>query len=196
VGLSLEAVLPIGGRPRQLSARALLVGMLLAAADGRPAHLVRVHGALIGLDEAQRRRLGVEVDWRGGPHLLTYRQVERTAGLVSAALAKPAPDGEPSEALVSLIDTLVEASIPTEHKNTTTAEAVDWTDYETWSRPGDDDRPAADAEASWGHRKPNAPGARHETFLGYYFQAATMVAEDSGPAVPELIRRVLVAAWK
>ena len=44
----IEAMLPIGVRPRQLSVRTLLAGMCLAQADHRPAHLTRVHQALTG----------------------------------------------------------------------------------------------------------------------------------------------------
>ena len=54
----IEALLPVGVRPRQLSVRTLLLGMLLTAVDGRPAHLRRVHEALTGLPEAEHRRLG------------------------------------------------------------------------------------------------------------------------------------------
>ena len=42
----IEALLPIGVRPRQLTVRTLLAGMCLAQADHRPAHLTRVHQAL------------------------------------------------------------------------------------------------------------------------------------------------------
>ena len=35
----LEALLPVGVRPRQLGVHTLLVGICLALADGRPAHL-------------------------------------------------------------------------------------------------------------------------------------------------------------
>jgi hypothetical protein len=82
----LEAALPSGGRPRQLSARTLLLGMLLACADDRPAHLTRVHEALLGLGEADRVRLSVSVVGRFGEHLCTYRQIEHLHRLVRSAL--------------------------------------------------------------------------------------------------------------
>lgn len=89
----IEALLPVGVRPRQLRARTLLVGMLLTLADHRPAHLTRVRQALTDLPEADRIRLGVLADWKHGPHLLTCRQTERTYGLVVTALEKEHPDG-------------------------------------------------------------------------------------------------------
>jgi hypothetical protein len=91
----IEAILPIGVRPRQLSVRALLAGMCLTQADGRPAHLTRVHQALTALPEPDQRRLGVIADWKHGPHQLTYRQTERTFGLVADAVAKDEPGGLP-----------------------------------------------------------------------------------------------------
>src|SRR5215470_18150289 len=84
----IEAMLPIGVRARQLSVRTLLAGMCLAQADGRPAHLTRVHQALTGLPGDDQRRLGVVADWKNGPHTLTYRQTEYTFGLIEAALGK------------------------------------------------------------------------------------------------------------
>ena len=77
-------MLPVGVRPRQLSVRTLLAGMLLTLADGRPAHLSRVHGALVGLDEENRRYLGIVCQSKHGPHTLTYRQVEYTFSLLEA----------------------------------------------------------------------------------------------------------------
>ncbi|MHB8329061.1 MAG: hypothetical protein ACYDD6_05480, partial [Acidimicrobiales bacterium] len=72
-----ETKMPVGVRPRQLSLRSLVLGILLAIADGRPAHLSRVHRALVGLPAAEQWRLGVLASWKGRAHELTYRQTER-----------------------------------------------------------------------------------------------------------------------
>ena len=53
-----EAMLPAGVRSRQLSVRTLMAGMCLAQADGRPAHLTRVHRTLVSLPEEDRARPG------------------------------------------------------------------------------------------------------------------------------------------
>ena len=87
-----EALLPVGVRHRQLRIRTLLAGMMLSQAGQRPAHLTRVRDALTALPGPDQVRLGVLEDWETGPHLLTYRQTERTFGLVTGALAKDHPD--------------------------------------------------------------------------------------------------------
>jgi hypothetical protein len=187
----IELLLPIGVRTRQLLVRTLLLGMLLALADRRPAFLTEVHQALTHLPETDQRRLGVLAPWKTGPHLLTYRQTERTFGLAAAALAKDEPDGLPSRALAGICDDLLEASIPDEFKHASSALAVDWTDMETFSRPphrGGSD--CADPEASWGHRSGGGPGQDSELFFGYYASAATMMRDEHGPPVPELARRM------
>ena len=46
-----EGMLPAGVRARQLPVRTLLLGMMLALADGRPAHLTRVRQSLVSLPE-------------------------------------------------------------------------------------------------------------------------------------------------
>jgi hypothetical protein len=192
-----EAMLPIGVRPRQLTVRTLLAGMCLTQADHRPAHLTRVHQALTSLPEDEQRRLGVLADWRRGPHLLTYRQTERTFGLVTGALAKDEPDGLPSGVLQRACDDLLEASIPQEYKDASTSLAVDWTDMESFSRPppakGGD---CADPEASWGHRRNNRPGDRGELFFGHYLSAGIMMPAEHGPAIPELARRATASSCR
>jgi hypothetical protein len=107
----IEAMLPAGVRRRQLTVRTLLAGMCLTQADGRAAHLTRVHQALVSLPEDDQRRLGVTADWKHGPHLLTYRQTERTFGLVAAALGKDKPDGLPPDPLQRICGDLLEASV-------------------------------------------------------------------------------------
>ena len=65
----LELLLPVGVRPRQLRVRTLLAGMLLIAVHGRPAHLRRVHHALLDLPHPDQQRLGILAQWKTGPHL-------------------------------------------------------------------------------------------------------------------------------
>jgi hypothetical protein len=193
----IEMLLPIGVRPRQLRIRTLLAGMCLAQADHRPAHLTRVHQALTSLPEDEQRRLGVITEWKHGPHRLTYRQAERTFGLVAGALAGDEPDGLPSGRLQRICDDLLEASVPDQFKNASTSLAVDWTDLESFSRPpprGTSD--CADPEASWGHRKNNLLRSEDELFYGYYFSAGVMMPEEDGPAVPELARRATTSSCR
>jgi hypothetical protein len=191
----IEALLPAGPRPRQLRVRTLLLGMLLVAVDQRPAHLTRVHEALLRLPAPERSRLGVVASWKDGEHLLTYRQVERTFSLVAGALRKKRPDGRPSETLSDVLDGLLEASVRASGEPNSGALAVDWTDLESFSSPppkGGGD--CADPEASWGHRRADGRGGDEQPFFGYYLQVATIVPEERGPEAPELVRRVQIAS--
>ena len=145
----IEAMLPIGARPRQLSVRTLLAGMCLSQAGHRPARLTRVHQALTALPEPDQRRPGVIADWKHGTHQLTCRQTEYTFGLAAAALGKDEPDGLPPEPLQHLCDDLLEASVPEEFKDASTSLVADWTDMESFSRPPPrGTRDCADPQAS------------------------------------------------
>ena len=193
----IEAALPVGVRARQLSVRTLLAGTCLAQAGHRPAHLTRVHQALTALGEDDQRRLGVIADCNHGPHLLTYRQTERTFGLAARVLGKEEPDGLPSPALQAICDDLLESSVPEEFKDASASLAVDWTDLESFSRPpprGTGD--CAGPEASWGHRKDNLLRSEDELFYGYYLSAAIMMPEENGPPVPELARRAALSSCR
>ena len=193
----IEAVLPAGVRARQLSVRTLLAGMCLAQADGRPAHLTRVHQALAALPVGDQRRLGVVADWKNGPHTLTYRQTEYTFGLIARVLSKDKPDGLPSPELQAVCDDLLETSVPDQLKNVSRPLAVDWTDLESFSRPPPHGtRDCADPEASWGHRRNNLLRSENELFFGYYFSAGTMEREENGPEVPELTRRMTLCSCR
>ncbi len=191
----IEALLPHGVRHRQLPVRTLLIGMMLTLDDGRPAHLTRVRQALTGLPTQDQARLSVTADWKAGPHQLTYRQTEHTFHLVVTALSKAEPGGTAPDGLQAACDALLEASIPATHKQASRSLAADWTDAESWSRPPRHGTTScADPEAAWGHRTTNLPGPKGEMFFGYYLSAVTMVAEENGPAVPELARRMTVCS--
>jgi len=193
----IEALLPGGVRARQLTVRTLLPGMLLALADGRPAHLTRVHQALTSRPRAGQARLGVTAGWKTGPHQLTYRQTEHTFRLITAALGKTEPDGAPAEVLQATCDQLLEASIPPLHKNASSSLAADWTDIESWSRPPrHGTTTCADPEAARGHRNSNLPGPKGEMFFGWFLSAAVMARQDNGLPVPELARRMTVSSCR
>jgi hypothetical protein len=193
----IEAMLPTGVRHRQLRVRTLLAGMMLTQADHRPAHLTRVRDTLIALPEPDQRRLGVTEDWETGPHLLTYRQTERTFGLVASALGDDHPGGLPSARLQRICDDLLEASVPEQFKDASRSLAVDWTDLESFSRPPPArGGPCADPEASWGHRKNNLLRSQDELFYGYYLSAAIMMRDENGPAVPEFARRATLSSCR
>ena len=194
----IELLLPTGVRARQLLVRTLLLGMLIVLADHRPAHLTRVHQALTTLPEDDQRRLGVIADWKHGPHRLTYRQTERTFGLVAGRAGQGHPRRPAlADRLTAICDDLLEASIPDAFKDASTSLAVDWTDLETFSRPPSrGTRDCADPEASWGHRSGGGPGQDSELFFGYYPSAATMMREEHGPPVPELARRMTTCSCR
>ncbi len=135
VAARIEVLLPVGVRHRQLAVRTLILGMLLTLDGRRPAFLTEAHAALTALPAEDQARLGVSADWKTGPHLLTYRQVEHTFHLVVTALGKDQPDGAPAGILIRICNDLLEASIPAWVTDATTALAADWTDVETWSRP-------------------------------------------------------------
>ena len=202
----IETLLPVGVRPRQLRVRTLMVGMVLAMLAGRDALLTNVLQALLELPEADRRRLGVIAQQGDAEHQLTYRQLEYTHRLITSKLARPQPDGSPSETLSAVLDALLEASVTVLGEPDSSSYTVDWTDHQTWSRPPpkqradpgetpapEQDVKCADPEASWGHRTSNHP-ANNEMFFGYYLQAITTVKDDHGPPAPELVRRIHLAS--
>ena len=167
--------------------RTFVLGMLLTQADHRPAHLSRVREALVSLPRVDRLRLGVDVDWHGTPHQLTYRQVEYLNALVETALGKHEPDGLASEVLQRFVDALIEASVPQAAREGSTSLAIDWTDYESFAHPPGRDGVCADPEAAWGHRRGGGPGEKGELFFGHYCSLATIVSDEAGPEVAELV---------
>jgi hypothetical protein len=212
--------MPKGGRPRRLSSRTVLLGVMIALDSGRPAHLAAAWRALSLLEVSDQLALGAAaVTGDGELEQATYRQIEDTFKVMCASIdPSPVPSfkGLPATArtdhlrearagiefdskkaaLRAVSDALVEASVPDAYKSASASLAVDWTDHETWSRPRSkgDEQPANDPDASWGHAKRNAPGAKDCLFFGYYAQVATMVPDEGGPPVPELVRRIAFEA--
>ena len=158
VAARIEALLPIGVRPRQLRVRTLLIGMVLAMLQGHDALLTNVHHVLLELPEAERRRLGVIADWKDGEHELTYRQLEYTYRLIVGKLAKNTPDGTPSDILAEVLDALLEASVTVLGEPDSSSYAVDWTAHQTWSRPPPKRaaEPEPETEPAAGDRQPAA----------------------------------------
>ncbi len=196
IALRVEILLPAGVRHRQLRVRTLILGMMLALAGRRPAFLTEVHAALTALPRADQARLGVTEDWASGAHLLTYRQVERTFGLVAGALAKDHPDGAPSAILTAVLDDLLEASIPAW---ATTTPPPRWPRTGPTSSPGPGHHgaapPPAPAQRHPGDTAPpTCPGPKANMFFGFYLSAATMVAAEHGQPVPELARRMTLCS--
>jgi hypothetical protein len=211
--------MPSGGRPRQLDPRTVLLAVMLALDAGRPAQLAAAHRALSDLEVKDQLALGFATFDDGDLDTASYRQVSDTFSVMCdgidptpvpsfkgvaenerAAHLEGARAGIDTEAKDGLrhrvIDSLVEQSVPEAYKSASSSLAVDWTDQETWSRPrsAEDPQPANDPDASWGHAKRNAPGAKDCLFFGYYAQVATMVGDEGGPVVPELVRRIAFEA--
>ena len=191
-----EASLPVGVRPRQLRVRTFLLGIACCLVDGRPAHLSRVHEALRCLPEADRWRLGVLAWHKGVAHLLSYRQTEYLNHLLAKALSHNEPDGTATTRLQGLLDALVEASVPARYKDVSPSLALDWTDYESFCHPPGKDGISADPEAAWGHRRGGGPGEKSELFFGHYCNLATMVREENGAVVPELVRQMTLSSCR
>src|SRR4051812_48175554 len=83
----LSALLPRGGRPRQLPVRTLFLGIMLLALDGQPLYLRWALERLLALPPATRKRLRIDVPDRfGRTHELTYRQVTHQFGRVMELL--------------------------------------------------------------------------------------------------------------
>ena len=186
VASMIEEVMPKGGRPRQLPVRTVLLGLLLALNDERPAHLTRAYGALVALSKSDQLRLSVLSVRATRCHRATYRQLERTFSVMMRAIGD-----RWAEMADAVADALLEASIPERYKTASASVAIDWTDYECFSRPkGRNGGPPADKEATFGRRHADAPGKKDEIFFGYYGQVVTMVHEDGAEVIPELVRRI------
>ncbi|MCB0950255.1 MAG: hypothetical protein KDB44_13460, partial [Mycobacterium sp.] len=155
------------GRPRDISVRTFLIGVLLAAGHGRNLHLRRVHHALTrDISRTQQDRLGVRHRRRTDPagafrRVLTYFHFSR----ITCALAKKVQrDGD--EYLQSICDRLIDASVaagPTPSGDW----AIDGTGVDTWANGLKSAHRRADPDAAWGHRTPTPQKSMSKKFYGY-----------------------------
>lgn len=137
----IEGLLPTGGRPRELTVRTFLVGMMLAVRAGLPPHIEKARWVLNELPHNMKLRLGVI---RDTDEEITYKQMadmfERIAEVID-----PSPhfrganisDQERTfreDLLVEITDKLLEASIPADvpHEG---SYSIDGTNVDSWARP-------------------------------------------------------------
>ena len=201
VAPDLEALLrPTGrGRPRQLTVRALLVGIKLCIDTAKTGCLTDVHVVLTQqLHHRDQVELGI-VDRRTGA-LVSLHQVRRLFATLSCRL-DPAPhalddaaaDGVATryEALQSVLDRLLDATMTpgvTHHG----AYAIDGTGIWAWSRGKKRTDTSADPDARWGYK--TAKTGSQEMFFGYELHALVRVnsQHQDRADVPTLAERIVV----
>ncbi len=190
-----QALRPTGrGRPRQLTVRALLVGLKLAVDSAKTTCLTDVFLVLTeGLPEAVQHDLGVR-DRRTG-RVITVHQVRRLLDSIKARLdpgAKAAPEDRAARlaALQQILDDLLAATMPAELP-TSGAYAVDGTGTWSWARGKDKQTTAADPDAAWGVK--TSKSGKQERYFGYELHAVVRVGRlnDDRP-VPCLAERIVV----
>lgn len=137
----LEGLLPRGGRPREISVRTFLVGMLLAVRAGMAPHIEKARWVLSELPAPTRRRLGVI---RESGEEITYKQMADMAERLTALVdSSPHFRGEGlteeecryrEDLLIEVCDKLLAASIPdgVPHAG---SYSIDGTNVDSWARP-------------------------------------------------------------
>ncbi len=192
-----HALRPRGlGRPRQLTVRALLVGLKLAVDSAKTACLTDVHLVLTeGLPEAVQHDLGVRNRRTG--HVVTVHQVRRLLDSIKKRYdPSPTAGGNPSQraaradALQRLLDDLLAATMPA-GLPTSGAYAVDGTGTWSWARGKDRTSQAADSDAAWGVK--TSKSGKQERYFGYELHAIVRVGRLNDPKpVPCLAERIVV----
>ncbi len=191
-----QALRPTGrGRPRQLTVRALLVGLKLAVDSAKTACLTDVFTVLTqALPKAVQHDLGVR-DRRTG-RIITVHQVRRLLDSIKNRL-DPSPHAHFSgdraarlAALQQVLDDLLTATMPADLP-TSGAYAVDGTGTWSWARGKDRNTSAADPDAAWGVK--TSKSGKQERYFGYELHAVVRVGHlnDNRP-VPCLAERIVI----
>ena len=214
----LDDLMPQGGRPRQLGAKAVLLGVMLALDAGRPAHLEAAWRALDSLPVAEQLSLGFaqstktasatapatvnssdtfSVLCRGidPTPVPSFRGVPDDERVLHLAAARSGVDARGQRGAARRRERRPRRGQCARHLQKRLDVAGGRLDRSRDLEPGpaaEDAQPANDPDASFGHAKRNAPGAKDYLFFGYYAQVATMVRDEGGARVPELVRRIAV----
>jgi hypothetical protein len=165
------------GRPREISARTLLVALLLLSQSGSM-HLIRVPGMLNRLDAPTRKRLGVV---RSGG--ITRRPVERLYNLLADAL-----EGSKHAHFDAFCYLLLQATVDPSCAQTSSI-AIDGTSVDSWGRrrrradaAGQVSWVSSDPDAQWRRKSKDNPWKR--PVFGFDLTEAVTVLEVDGPDVP------------
>jgi hypothetical protein len=186
------------GRPRQLTVRALLVGIKLAVDTAKTSCLTDVHMMLTeGLERRDQIELGVH-DRRTGRNV-TLPQVRRLFSSIAAVL-DPSPHTstdaqaperlqERAQLLQDILDRMLDATMPAgvQHGG---AYAIDGTGVWSWSRGKRRGQATYDPDAAWGSKTAKQSG--QEPYFGYELHALVRVINlnqnpDKVPCVAERI---------
>ena len=200
VAPELEALIrPTGrGRPRQLSVRALLVGIKVAIDTAKTGCLTDIHAVLTqDLSREHQRSLGIR-NPAGVP--VSLFQVRRLFSTMTALL-DPSPhsaahvDDLIRQAqglrLQSVLDRLLGATMPPDTRHAGSY-AVDGTGIWSWSRGKRRTDRSADPDARWGHKTAKTKG--QEAYFGYELHALVRVnaLHQDPDRVPCLAERIVI----
>lgn len=185
------------GRPRQLTVRALLVGIKLAIDTAKTACLTDVHTVLTEqLSPSARWELGVTDPTRGTT--ITLPQVRRLLSAIQTKLdPPPARDGGPDQPTVDgstlqdLLDQMLAATMPADLPHPG-GYAVDGTGTWSWARGKRRGEHSADPDARWGVKTHKS--GRTEAYFGYELHALVRINPVTAPgaATPCLAERIIV----
>jgi len=187
------------GRPRQLTVRALLIGIKLAVDHAKTACLTDVHAMLTGgLSPSVQRDLGV-VNAKTGESISVH-QVRRLLSSIQSRL-DPSPstasgvsDDERAtraESLQAILDMMLAATMPTTAVHAG-GYAVDGTGTWSWAKGRKREAMSPDPDAAWGVKTHKS--GRTEAYFGYELHAVVRIGPigTGGADIPCLAERIAV----